>query len=290
MKWALIGDLQAPYHDKRAVDLFFKVMKWWKPDAIDTMGDIDDALCYSRFADGTTDDFFNRYNAAQKLDEKKYMEWERANLRSGTFNTPPPEISTSSPLSYMHNEAKEARGFYEKLRDEHPIADIHAVLGNHSSRPFDYIDRKAPELILMVTPDFLWSLDNLGIEWSAYDEPPTLRFGGIHVHHGTTTTTSGLAVKNDIESYNISLARGHDHRGGVVYKTYPMTNTTLIGVGTGHMCDPSAYGLRYTINPSWELGFAIGHVHGDTPHMQFIHIKKTDHGYECIVDGKQFVN
>ena len=54
-KWAFVGDLQIPYHDARAVELFFKVMKAWKPDAIDVVVYIDDQLEYSSFRDGTTD-------------------------------------------------------------------------------------------------------------------------------------------------------------------------------------------------------------------------------------------
>ena len=43
-KWAFVGDLQMPYQDDRAVALWFSVMKAWKPDAIDIVGDIDDLL------------------------------------------------------------------------------------------------------------------------------------------------------------------------------------------------------------------------------------------------------
>lgn len=53
-----MGDLQIPYEDRRAVALWLKVMKWWKPNAIDYVGDIDDQLEYSRFSDGTTDEFY----------------------------------------------------------------------------------------------------------------------------------------------------------------------------------------------------------------------------------------
>src|SRR5689334_21058886 len=69
-KWAFVGDLQIPYHDKRAVDLFLKVMKAWKPDAIDIVGDIDDQLEYSSFSDGTTDEFFNQIKNNQKANDK----------------------------------------------------------------------------------------------------------------------------------------------------------------------------------------------------------------------------
>jgi hypothetical protein len=257
LKWAFVGDLQIPYHDKRALDLFMRVMKSWRPQAIDVVGDIDDQLEYSSFSDGTTDEFFNQLKKEED----------------------------NNPLPFIKKNADGAKEFYAALRAQHKRADIHASLGNHDIRIFKYIDKKAPDFKSDITPDFLWGLDNVGISYRMYSEPPLQRFAGIHVHHGATTTATGLAVRSDIETYNISLVRGHDHRGGVVYKSYPMTQQVLKGMGTGHMCDPKQYGLQYTINPSWELGFGIAHVENDTAHLQFIPITPE---YTCIVDGKLF--
>ncbi len=68
-RWAQVGDLQAPYEDRRAVALWFQVMKKWKPDAIDIVGDIDDQLEYSTFSDGTTDEFFARLKKTPEVNE-----------------------------------------------------------------------------------------------------------------------------------------------------------------------------------------------------------------------------
>lgn len=285
-KWAFVGDLQIPYHDKRAVDLFLKVMKSWKPDAIDVVGDIDDQLEYSSFSDGTTDEFFNQIKANQKANQKALQEVDKA-IDKGLNIDDYPKIELSEqvdPLPFVKKNADGAREFYTTLRKNHPNADIHASLGNHEMRVFKYIDRKAPEVIGHITPEFLWGLDNLGITWKMYEEPPHERFSNIYVHHGATTSTTGLAVKADIENYNISLVRGHDHRGGVVYKSYPLTKNSLVGMGTGHLCDPSAYGLRYTINPSWEQGFGVGYVIDGKAHLQFVPMRS----YTVVLDGKVF--
>lgn len=257
MKWAFLGDLQIPYEDPRAVALWFKVMKWWKPDAIDLVGDIDDQLEYSSFSDGTTDEFF----AQLKKEEDP------------------------SPLPFIKKNADGAKALYAKIRKQHPDADIHSSLGNHDIRIFKYIDKKAPGYNEHVTPNTLWGLDDLGISWKQYSDKPHERHGGIFVHHGATVTSSGLAVKANIEEYDVSLVRGHDHRGGVVFKSYPLSGRTLQGMGTGHMCDPNAYGLQYTVNPSWELGFGIAHVIDGHAHLQFIPITPD---YVCVVDGKVF--
>lgn len=287
-KWAFVGDLQIPYHDKRAVDLFLKVMKSWKPDAIDVVGDIDDQLEYSSFSDGTTDEFFNQIKAEEKEYEKAQAALAKA-VAAGKEGEDLPELPSIEPadaqtLHFVKSHADGAREFYTTLRKQHPNADIHASLGNHEMRVFKYLDRKAPQVIGQVTPEFLWGLDNAGITWQMYDVPPLERFAGIFVHHGATTSTTGLAVKSDIENYNISLVRGHDHRGGVVYKSHPLSKSSLVGMGTGHLCDPTGYGLRYTINPSWEQGFGIAYVVDGRAHLQFVPMRH----YTCVIDGKVF--
>lgn len=291
-KWAFVGDLQIPYHDKRAVELFLKVMRSWKPDVIDIVGDIDDQLEYSSFSDGTTDEFFSQVKANQKANEKTIEQHAKAQVQledkmigqDAYASLALPKLEDANYLPFIKANADGAREFYTAVRKDHPKADIHSSLGNHEMRVFKYVDRKAPEIVGEVTPEFLWGLDNLGITWKMYDDPPFERYAGIFVHHGATTTTTGLAVKSDIENYNVSLVRGHDHRGGVVYKSHPLSKSSLVGMGTGHLCDPSAYGLRYTVNPSWEQGFGIAYVLGDKAHLQFIPMRN----YVCIVDGKVF--
>jgi len=287
-KWAFVGDLQIPYEDKRAVALFLDVMKAWKPDAIDVVGDIDDQLEYSRFSDGTTDEFFNQIKNNQKIRDKAEDVFTKA-VQAGKEGEDLPdlpkfELEQLDYLPFVKAAADGAKEFYATLRKQHKKADIHASLGNHEMRVWAYIDRKAPEVIGKITPEFLWGLDTQGITWEMYEQPPLERFAGIFVHHGATTSATGLAVKSDIENYNISLVRGHDHRGGVVYKSHPLSKSSLVGMGTGHLCDPRGYGLKYTINPSWEQGFGIGYVVDGKAHLQFVPMRD----YTCIVDGKIF--
>lgn len=280
-----------PYQDDRAVALWFDVMKWWKPEAIDFVGDIDDQLCYSSFSDGTTDEFFNQLKNNGKENTKNMLSYEKELQKIDQLNSSDeiiiskPELLPIDPIPFVKKESGVAREFYTDVRKAHKKADMHSSLGNHDIRIFNYMDKKAPEFNDQITPENLWNLDTLGITWRHYDDKPLKRFGDIHVHHGATTSSTGLAVKGDIDNYNISLVRGHDHRGGVVHKTYPLSDQTLVGMGCGHMCNPNSYGLNYTINPAWELGFGIGHVYGDEVQLQFIPISKD---YTCVIDGKLF--
>lgn len=288
LKWAFVGDLQIPYQDDRAVALFLKCMKWWKPDAIDFVGDIDDQLEYSTFSDGTTDEFFNVLKKNQVANEKEEAALLKASEPDSEFiPLVPREVD---PLPFIKSNADGARQFYADVRKQHPNSDLHNSLGNHDIRIFKYLDKKAPQVIDEVTPNFLWGLDDLGISWRLYHERPFERFAGIHVHHGSTTSATGLGVRTDIENMGISLVRGHDHRGGVVYKSYPMTGNSLVGMGCGHLCDPNAYGLRYADNPAWEQGFGIAHVVDGKAHLQFIPIRDTPKGKCAVVDGKVFYN
>jgi hypothetical protein len=257
-KWALVGDLQIPYEDARAVALWFKVMKWWKPDAIDFVGDIDDQLEYSRFSDGTTDEAFSLLKKEED----------------------------PSPLPFIKKNAAGARAFYEKVRKQHPDSDLHLSMGNHDIRVFKYIDKKAPGYNDLVTPNMLWGVDDLGISYKYYEEKPHQRFAGVHVHHGSTlSSTTSTTIRNDLENYGISLVRGHSHRAAVVFKHYPLSGLKLFGMETGHMCNPDGYGLQYTYNPDWQQGFGIAYVVGETVSMHYIPISSD---YTCVVDGKLF--
>lgn len=270
-------------------------MKAWKPDIIDFVGDIDDQLEYSSFSDGTTDEAFNELKAKERDYDKEVASYDRALLKlSSMANDEEKEKALASlvepvkpdlsPLGIIKANSDRAKEFYTTVAKQHKNAEKHSSLGNHDIRIFKYLDKKAPDYVDQVTPNVLWGLDDLGISWRHYDLPPLERHAGIHVHHGATTTTTGLAVKNDIELYNISLVRGHDHRGGVVYKSYPMTGNALAGMGTGHLCDPAGYGLKYTINPSWEQGFGIAYVVDGRAHLQFIPMRD----YTVVLDGKVF--
>lgn len=257
-KWALVGDLQIPWEDKRAVALWFKVMKAWKPDAIDIVGDIDDQLEYSRFSDGTTDEFYARLKKEED----------------------------PSPIPFVKKNAEGAKKFYEKVRKQHPNADIHLSMGNHDIRVFSYIDKKSPQYKEEITPNLLWGVDDFGITYRYYSEPPLERFNGVHVHHGITTSqTTRTTIRSDIENYDVSLIRGHSHRAAVVAVSYPMSGRELLGMETGHMCDPRAYGLQYTVNPDWQLGFGLAYLFGGHTKMDFIPITSD---YTCCVDGKVF--
>jgi hypothetical protein len=246
------------------MDLWFKILKWFKPDAVDYVGDISDQDCYSRFSDGRTNEFLNQFKGAED----------------------------AFPI-VVDNE-KAVKEFYAKTRTMLPNADIFASLGNHDIRVFDYADKKLPDLVDKITPDALWDFKNLGIDYIHYGDLPKHRFGDIYVHHGIAISKhSGESVRSDIDNFGVSLIRGHSHRAGVYFKTYEMRNEMLRGYELGHLTDIKSEGMAYTSLHNWQPGFAIAYVEsGSTatadglwPHIQLITISPD---YTCYIGNKKF--
>jgi hypothetical protein len=241
-------------------------VKAFKPDVIDYLGDTDDQACYSRYTEGRPMEFLQAH-------------------KDGTGET-------ILPLS--QKEAQGAKEFYQQTRKLRPNAEIFSALGNHDIRVFDYFEKKLPEYLEAVTPNSLWGLDNLGIDYIYYSEPPKHRYGDIHVHHGNAISqNSAESVRKDMDNFGVSIVRGHSHRAGSFYKTYELRNETIRGFEIGHMCDEKSSGMNYTNSHNWQKGFAVAHIEsgvswtkdGYYPHIQFIEITPD---YTCRVDGKTF--
>jgi len=233
IKWLMVSDIHFPLHDQRKVELFLKVAKWFKPDAVDLLGDIDNADSTSRWADGGTGEF-------------KGIEDEGV---------------------------KDTRDFLVDLRKTVGMdAECHFHDGNHGwTRHEQYLDRKAPTFKEFITPDLLYEYSKVGFEWHRYDEAPVHRYGDMYAHHGESVSKhSAESVRNDVLNWGCSLVRGHSHRQGSYYKTYDLTGQKLRGFEIGHLCDENK--MSYTITKDWQAGFAIAHVVNDYPHFSLVEI------------------
>lgn len=261
LKWMLSSDQQIPFQDDRAIDLWFQVMKWFKPDVVDYLGDTSDQFCFARFQDGTTTEFLNKI--AKDEDKGEQM------------------------LDHIKAEEALTAEFYKKTRKMRPNAEMFCALGNHDIRVWPYVDKKIPEILDQITPENLWGLDKLGIDYIYYEDIPQHRYGDIYVHHGISTSKhSPQSVAQDIGDLGVSLIRGHSHRMGSYYKTYELRNETLRGFEIGHMCQVDSDGFKYSQVHNWQKGFAIAHIeNGEYPHVQLVEISPD---YTCVVDGKKF--
>lgn len=260
LKWMIGSDFHIPFTHPRYMELWWKVMKWYKPDVIDYLGDIDDQSCVSRWSEGSADEILN-------------------------------SIKTYAP---------EVQEFYRKTREMNPNAQLFNALGNHDVRVFDYVDKKAKALTGLITPESMWGLDSLGYDYIYYNDKPAHRFGDIYGHHGVSISKhAGESVRNDIDTFGVSIIRGHSHRQGAYFRTYEMRNggkgETWRGYEIGHMTDINSKGMAYTNSHNWQPGFAIATIEsvesspmcpdGYYPHIQIITISPD---FTCYVNGKKF--
>lgn len=259
LKWMLSSDQQIPYQDDRAIDLWFQVMDWFKPHVIDYLGDTSDQMCFSRFNEGGTGEFLKML---------------------------PHETEAGNFLPYVKRQEKDTADFYALTRKKRKNAEIFSALGNHDIRVWNYADKKMPEILNEITPEALWGLDNLGIDYIYYEDKPRHRYGDIYVHHGISALAeAGASVKSDVSNLGVSLIRGHSHRMGTYYKTYELRNETLRGYEIGHMCKVDSDGFKYSQIHNWQQGFAYGIISGDQVHISLAEIQPD---YSVMVAGKIF--
>lgn len=266
LKWMLSSDHQIPYQDDRAINLWFQVMDWYKPHVIDYLGDTSDQYCFSNFEVGRTKEFLNTIPVGPEGEQLP--------------------LDPDRLMNFVKAEEKPVADFYALTREKRKKSEIFSALGNHDIRVWNYADKYMQEVFAEITPESLWGLDNLGIDYIYYEDKPRLRYGGLYAHHGIAANAeAGASVKNDIEKLGVSLIRGHSHRMGTWYKTYQLRNETLRGYEIGHLCDVDSDGFKYTQIHNWQQGFAVGLISGDDVHIQMVEINRN---YECWVAGKKF--
>ena len=233
IKWLFASDIHFPKHDARMVTLWMDVLRYLKPQAVDLLGDIDDADSTSRWAEGTS-------RASTSLED------------AGVADT---------------------RKFLADIHSVVPKADKHFHDGNHGwYRHAKFLDKNAPQVLDYLTPDTLYEYRASKFEWHLYDQPPVKRYGDIYAHHGESISKhAGESVRNDVMGWGVSLIRGHSHRMGEYHVSYPLAGRDLRGFEIGHMCDPSQ--MTYDVAPNWQAGFAFGLVDGDDVFIDTIEIR-----------------
>ena len=249
-------------------------MKWFKPDVVDYLGDTSDQFCFSNFGIGRREEFLNYvpdvdiYSGANPED----------------FDAE--EFANRHLMKLVVGEETKTAEFYAKTRKMRPNAEIFSALGNHDIRIWNYADKYMKEIYERITPEALWGLDNLGIDYIYYDDLPRHRYGDLYAHHGISALAEpGASAKSDVEKLGVSLIRGHSHRMGSWHKTYELPGTRLRGYEIGHMCAVDSDGFKYTQIHNWQQGFAVGMIHNEEVHIQLVEINKN---YECWVAGKLF--
>jgi hypothetical protein len=215
------SDIQFPLHDQRAVDLFFDVMKWFKPNSVDFVGDLDNADSTSRWSEGSVEGTLSIADGGVTLTKDCLAKTRKIIGKDGQI--------------FLHD-------------------------GNHGwHRHENYLKKNAPQFLDIVNADLLYGLEKSDVSFHRYDKPPVQRFNNLWVHHGVAISKhAGESVKADMYEFDVPILRGHSHRMGMIAKTSRTSGRELRGYEIGHMCDPDLN--DYTNNWNWQKGFAVGYV------------------------------
>lgn len=265
-KFMIGNDFHFPAQDDRAVDLWFQVMRYWRPDEIDLLGDISDGTEYSRHVAGGTTEFFNKHDIPKE--DKVY--------------------NLDAVLDQIMENERPAREFIAENRRVRKKASIHVWDGNHEwPRIYDYFDKYYPEALHYISPHAVYGLDKVKAEYHWYSDEPVQRHGDLYLHHGNMVgTNAGDSVKKHIDTFGVSMVIGHCHRIAHINKTFNLRGEVLRGYENGHMCDKNSPLMGYTNSKNWQQGFMIGLVDDDgRAHVNQIQI--TD-DYTCMVNGRIF--
>lgn len=224
-KWLMCSDVHFPRHDARAVSLWMNVLKYMKPQAVDLLGDIDDADGTSRWVTGTSREGFSLQDEGITLTRK----------------------------------------FLQDIHAVVPRADKHFHDGNHGwYRHEKYLDKNMPEALAdnLYSPEILYEPSKAKFQWHDYEDAPVHRFGDIYAHHGESVSKhSGESVRNDCLNWGVSVVRGHSHRLGRWEQTYPVDGRSIRGFEGGHLCDTNK--MKYIMSPNWQSGFLFGIASGE---------------------------
>lgn len=186
----MIGnDFHFPAQDNKAVDLWFQVMRYWKPDEIDLLGDISDGTEYSKHVTGGTTEFFNKHDIPKE--DKVY--------------------NLDAVIEQVMENERPAREFIAENRRVRKKANIHVWDGNHEwPRIYDYFDKYYPEALSYINPHTIYGLDKVKAEYHWYSDEPTQRHGDLYLHHGNMVgTNAGDSVKKHLDAFGVSMVIGH---------------------------------------------------------------------------------
>lgn len=270
-KVMLSSDQQIPHHDQRMLDLWFQVMKSFKPQHIIYAGDWADNTNIGRWVHGGRRELINKF---ESLDPK----------------------ADDVVDAYIASEQL-TRDFFIETRSIAKRASVFCANGNHDrTRIKAYFDetKYGDAIEEKLTCEKVWGFDTLGFEYIEYEDRPKHFVGDFYVHHGVAVSEhSGESVRKDTEKFGVSIIRGHSHRMSMNHRDFPLLNKTITGVELGHMMDIHGVGASYDNVHNWRAGFAVGYIEDgatDTSDGKRLHIELVpiSRDYTCVVGGKLY--
>ena len=240
-KWLLWPDTHFPREDKRKVAVMFQIVKKWKPNYISFLGDLDDMESPARWAAGLKEEVEQR-------------------------------LVKTVPTTTK---------FLREIRKAAPKAELDWFMGNHEDRLPTYIAKNAKALEGLVTYDTVYPMEELGINWYHYGQPPVRKHGGFHIYHGVLLgQNAGDAARKEAEKWGVSGFSGHTHSLGSYRKT--KLGGHVEWFECGHLSDVAQMG--YVAAPNWQHGFAYAYIDGKTVYPFLAPFR----GNKAVLDGVKF--
>ena len=247
--WAVIPDLQVPYHDRRAVDAALEHVSNSNLIGLICVGD--------------------------ELDAPQPSRWSRGN--HGEYAD-----TLGKDIKMTHDIMK---AFREALGPGKPF---HVVRSNHGDRVLDYVHKYAPALAPLTAVGqaldvaVLLGYAELGITYhrAPYEFEPEWVLA--HGDEGGLSQIPGVTARGLAQRWNKNIVCGHTHRAGLVPHTTGMNGNTrtLFGLEVGCLMDltRAEYLKKSAYSANWQHALGIIHVERSsarakkiiTPELRFI--------------------
>lgn len=120
--FAILGDVHAPYCNKKTLTKIFDVIQKNKPDYIIQIGDLYDFLSFSRF---------------------------------------PRNVNIVTPNQEIMDGRVTAEEIWRIVKKRSPKSICYQIKGNHCDRPMRRVLEKFPEIASLVSTDHLWKFDGV---------------------------------------------------------------------------------------------------------------------------------
>ena len=221
----VVGDLQAPFHDVRALASFNAFLHDVK-DTIDCL--IDNGDHYDNYA-------ISRFNKSE---------------------------GRGTPEAFTHERDTGTRIFADWRNLLGDDVDLILHKGNHEDRWDAYLEQNLPDHVYLVAGDRLdfasvYGLDELNVHVIPYKVP--VLYGDMVVTHNTKSNTANpgtTALKHIQQRYGSSVLINHVHTGAMVTQRH--IGGHYIGIENFMLADFNQ--LTYAEFPNWAQGFTVLNV------------------------------
>lgn len=230
--YVVVPDIQAPFHDPRAVQAILDFIKRVKPDGLMCVGD--------------------------EIDLPSVSRWHKDSATEYTG-------SLMNDVKVTHDIVA---AFREALGKGKPF---HMSRSNHGDRLGKYINKYAPALAEYAAPGGLLDIPTLvgyGQLGVTYHRQPFEFTAGWVLCHGDEGNLSPLAGRTAtnlaVSKFGKSVVCGHTHRAGSSAQTTGVNGktTTLYGVEVGHVMDLKKAHYMKALSANWQQACGLVEANG----------------------------